>query len=92
MAAFLRPKNIKGNSKRPKDVVIAVFYLVRTDRHLVISPHEISFGKNGAPGKAMGVVLYLWDWVSVRDSASSRGSVISTRPPTAVLGHEMEGG
>lgn len=34
----------------------------------------------------------MWDWLSVRDSASVQGSVIYTRPPTAILGHEMEGG
>jgi hypothetical protein len=40
----------------------------------------------------VGIVLYVWDWLSVRNSASVQGSVIYTRPPTAVLGHEMEGG
>ena len=43
--------------------------------------------------EVIGVVLYVWDWVSVRDCASDLGSVISTKSPTAVLlGHEMEGG
>ena len=58
----------------------------------MILPHEVNFGKDFAPGKVMGVFLYVWDWVSVRDSASVPGSVISTRPLTAVLGHKMEGG
>ena len=41
----------------------------------------------------MGVVLYMWDWIPVRDGASIQGLVGSTGPPTAVLlGHEMEGG
>jgi hypothetical protein len=40
----------------------------------------------------VGVVLYVWDWLSVRNSASVHGSVYYTRPPTAVLGHEMEDG
>jgi RecB family endonuclease NucS len=67
-------------------------YVIRVDRNLVIHPHKISFGKGGAAGKAVGVVLDMWDLVKVRDGASVQGSVISTRPPTALLGHEMEGG
>ena len=48
---------------------------------------------NGATRKVMGVVLYVWDYVSVGDSESVQGSEISTRPPTAVLlGYEMESG
>ena len=59
----------------------------------MINPHDVNFLKDGAPGMVMGVVLYVWDWVSIRDSASVQGSVISTRPPTAVLlGLEMGGG
>ena len=40
----------------------------------------------------MGIVLYLWDWVTVKNGASVQGYVAYTRPTTAVhLGHEMEG-
>jgi hypothetical protein len=41
----------------------------------------------------MGVVLYVWDSVSVRDCESDLGSVISIKSTAVVLlGHEMEGG
>jgi len=33
----------------------------------------------------------VWHWEPVRDSASVKGSVVSTGPPTAVIQHEMEG-
>jgi hypothetical protein len=62
------------------------------DRNLVVSPEEVNFGKGGSAGKTVGVVLYAWDWIPVRDGASVQGSIISTGLPTAVLGHEMEGG
>ena len=88
-AALRRPKDINGNSKRPKGVVIAVF---RVDRDLMVSSYQASFGKGCAARKAVGVVLYVWDWVPVRDGASFKGSVVSTGPPAAVLlGHEIEG-
>ena len=32
------------------------------------------------------------DWVLVRDGVNLQGSVVSKRPPTAVLEYEMEGG
>jgi hypothetical protein len=68
-------------------------FFVGVDRNLVVSPNKINFLKGGAAGKAVGLVLYVWDWVYVRDGASVKGSVVSTGPPTAVLlGHEMEGG
>jgi hypothetical protein len=36
---------------------------------------------------------YVWDWVTVKNGASVPGSVLSTRPTTAILlGHEFEGG
>jgi len=84
-------------------VVIAVLNVFGMGRNLMTCPHEIHFRKVGATGKEVGVVLYVWDSVSVEDSASVQesvrdrasvqGSVISTRPPTAILlEHEMEGG
>jgi hypothetical protein len=67
--------------------------VVRVDRNLMVSPHEVNFGKDGAAGKAVGVILYVWDWVPVRYSKGVECSVVSTGPPTAVLlGHETEGG
>jgi hypothetical protein len=59
----------------------------------MVSSYQVNFGKGGAAGKAVGVVLYVWDWIPVRDGPSVKGSVVSTGPPTAVLlWHEMEGG
>jgi hypothetical protein len=67
--------------------------VVGVDRDLLVSSEEVNFGKVGAAGKAVGVVLYMWDQIPVRDGVSVQSSVISTGPPTAVLlGHEMEGG
>ena len=66
---------------------------VRVNRDLVVSPYEVYFGKGGAAGKAVGVFLYVWNCVPVRNSASVECSVVATVSTTAViLGHEMEGG
>ena len=62
------------------------------DRDLVVSPDEVDFKKGGAAGKAVGVDLNVRAWIPVRDGASVQGSIISTWPPTAVLGHEMASG
>jgi hypothetical protein len=60
---------------------------------LMVSSHEINFGKSGAARKAVGIFLYVWDWVPVGNGASIKSSVVSTESPAAVLfGHEMEGG
>lgn len=72
---------MKGNSIRPKGVVISILNLVIMDRNLTC-PHEINFRKYGANGKVVSVVPYVWDWVSVGNSASFQGSVISTWPST----------
>lgn len=74
-------------------MVIAVLNVFGMDRNLMMCHHEIHFRKVGATGKEVGVVLYVWVSVSVGNSASIQGSVISTRPPSAtLLEHEMEGG
>jgi hypothetical protein len=74
-------------------MVFSVLNVFGMDRNLMICSHEIHFRKVGATGKEVGVVLHAWDSVPVGDSASVKGSVISTRPPTAILiEHEMEGG
>jgi hypothetical protein len=60
--------------------------------NLVVSPHKVNFGKVGAAGKVVGVVLYVCDWVDVRNVASVKGSVVSARPPnTVLLRYEMQG-
>jgi hypothetical protein len=67
--------------------------VVGVDRNLVISSDEVNFGKGGAAGKAVRVVLYVWDRIPVWDGASVQSSIISAGPPTVVLlGDEMEGG
>jgi len=74
-------------------VVIAVLNVFGMDRNMMICPQEIHFRKVGATGKEVGVVLYVWNWISVGDNASVQGSVISTPSPTTILlEHEMEGG
>jgi len=85
-AAFRRPKDIQGNSKRPKGAVMAVFWMsLGLDRNLVVRPCKVNFGKCGAPRKAVGVFLHVWDCVPFRDGASVESSVVSTGFPTAVL-------
>jgi hypothetical protein len=51
--------------------------VVGVDRNLVVSSGEVNFRKGGAVGKAVGVVLYVWDRVPVWDSASVQSSIIS---------------
>ena len=51
----------------------------------MVSPNDVDFRKDGAAGKAVGVVFYVWDWVAFRDGAIVQSSVGSTGPPTAVL-------
>ena len=58
----------------------------------MVSSYQVNLGKGGAAGKAVGVVLYVWDWIPVRGGPSFKGSVVFTVPPTAVLRHEVEGG
>jgi hypothetical protein len=33
------------------------------DGNLMVSPHKVDFGKDGAAGS--GLVLYVWDWIPV---------------------------
>jgi hypothetical protein len=62
------------------------------DRDLIVSSYQVKLRKGGAAGKAVGAILYVWDWIPVRNGPSVKGSIVSTGPPTAVLRHEMEGG
>jgi hypothetical protein len=71
--------------RRPKGVDV-----FRVNRDMMVSSYQFNLGKGGAAGMAVGVVLYVWDWITVRDGPSVNGSVFSTGPPTAVLRHEME--
>jgi hypothetical protein len=65
--------------------------IVRVDRDLVVSPDEVDLGKNGVAGRVLGVVMVVADGVAVWDGAGVQGTVVPTRPPTAVLRHQMEG-
>jgi hypothetical protein len=66
--------------------------VIRVDRNLVVRPYKVNFGEDGAARKVVRVVLYVRDWIPVRDGASVESSVISTGSPTAVLlGHQTEG-
>jgi hypothetical protein len=66
--------------------------ILRVDRDLMVRRYQVNLGKVGVAGKAVGVVLYVWDWIPVRDGPSVKGSVVSTGSTTAVLRYEMEGG
>ena len=59
----------------------------------MVSSYQVNLGEGGAAGKAVGVVLYVWYCVPVRDGDRVQGLVVSTGPPTVVLlWHEMEDG
>jgi hypothetical protein len=56
-------------------------------------PSRGRFWKRWYNQKGDGIILNMWNRIQVRDGSGVQGTVISTRPPTAVLlGHEMEGG
>ena len=55
---------------------------------LMVSPHEVDFGKVGAARNAVGIVPYVRHWIPVGNDASVNGSVVCTRYAAAVLfGH-----
>ena len=57
---------------------------------MVIRSYQVDFAKDGATRKMMGIVMNVPNGITIGDSAGVEGSVISTRPPTAVfLGHEI---
>jgi hypothetical protein len=58
----------------------------------MVSFNQVNLQKGGSAGKAVGVVLYVWDWTLVRDGSSVKGSIVSRVPPTAVLRQEMGDG
>jgi hypothetical protein len=70
-----------------------LFYVFRVDRDLMVSYYQVNLRKGAVTGKAVGVVLYVLDWIPVRNGPRVKGSIVSTGPPTAVpFRHEMEGG
>jgi len=53
---------MNGDSKKNKRCGnCTLFSVFMVDRNLVISPHEVNFGEDGAAGQAVGVVLYVSD-------------------------------
>jgi hypothetical protein len=64
--------------------------IIWVDWDLVICPYEIDFGKGSAASKTVGVVLYVWHWVPVRNGTSVESTIISAWSPTGVLlGYKM---
>ena len=59
---------------------------------LVLSPHEVDFGKGDAASKAVGIVLYMRYWIPVWNGASVESSVVSAGSPAAVLFWVIGGG
>jgi hypothetical protein len=67
--------------------------VVGVDGNLVICTHDFDLGKDGTTRKVMGIILNVWKRIPVRDGSGVQGTVVSTRPPNAVLlGYEVEGG
>jgi len=74
----------KGNAHEAKlkkaesggDCCLLVVF--RVERDLMISTYQVNLRKGGAAGKTMGEVLYVWDWIPVRDGLNVKGSVVST--------------
>jgi hypothetical protein len=56
----------------------------------MVSSYQVNVRKSGAAGKAVGVVLYVWDWTHVRDGPRVMRTGVPTGQPTAVLQHAME--
>jgi hypothetical protein len=60
------------------------------NRNLVITSHQVNFGKDGAARWVMAVILDVENGITVGDSACVEGLLISKRPPNAVLlGHKL---
>ena len=79
---------MKGKDKICGDCFL--LYVFRVDS---VGLNQFNLRKGGAAGKAVGVVVYVWDWILVRDVTRVKGSIVFTGPPTAVLRrHEMVGG
>jgi hypothetical protein len=79
LGGVLQAKGHIGKYEKAESGVVGV------DRNLVVCPYKVNFGKGGAAGKAVGVVLHVWDCVPARDGASVESSVVSTGSPTAIL-------
>jgi len=72
-AAFRRPKDIKGNSKRLKGVVMVAFWMWSGWTGIWwYAPHEGDYGKDGTTRKMMGVILDVWNRIPVRDGSAFR--------------------
>jgi hypothetical protein len=55
-------KGHKREFKKPKICnKSCLLDVVRVDGNLVVGPDEVDFGKGSAAGKAVRVVLYMWD-------------------------------
>jgi hypothetical protein len=87
-AALRRPKDMKGKDEISGDWCL--LYVFRVDS---VDLNQFNLRKGGSAGRAVGVVVYVWDWILVRDGSRVKGSIDSIVPPTAVvLRHEMVGG
>jgi hypothetical protein len=54
---------------------------------------KADFGKHGATGELVRVIMYVRDRVTVGDGSGVEGSVIAAGAPAVVfLGHEVQGG
>ena len=59
-----------------------LLYIFRLDS---VGLNQFNIRKVGAAVKAYGVVVYVWDWIFVRDVPRVKGSIVSTGPPTAAF-------
>ena len=66
-AALRRPKGILVNSKRPKGEIMAVLKNIRGgDRNLIITFHQIQFGKNRGAMETSRHIMKIGERITVR--------------------------
>jgi hypothetical protein len=91
-AAFRRPKDQRKLENAKSCSNGSLLDVDGVDRNLVICPHKFNFGKGGGNGKAVSVVLYVWNWITIRDRPSVQSSNLhkaSNRCPWARDGGRM---
>jgi hypothetical protein len=70
-----------------------ILYVVGMYGNLVVSSHQVDFGKDGTTEKLVGVVEDMTDGVAVGDCPGVQSSVVTAGTPTVVLlRHDVEGG
>jgi hypothetical protein len=63
------------------------------DGDLIVSLHQVAFGKDGATEKLVGVVVDVMNGVAVRNGSGVQRAIVAAGTPTVVLlGYDVESG